>query len=392
MLFSPSLARPLVCITWAVVACGSSIAETPVVGGFDGYIAAIEEVQMDLDAGRIAFAKQKLKATDKLHRSFEYNYLLACCETASPGEPAPDLVQTIDVPPVKTRYGVLNAADRQLAFVCHDGAVRVHDLANPRTQEMLVTHEGGGAVWTGAFSRDGRTFIAGFESGDVVVWNAKSWERRIEVSVGEKPVRQVAVAPDGSAFVAEGESSLELWSLAESPPMKIADVGERYRFGEGLAFSPRGDWIATGGMFDISLHDARTGKKTRSLKHASYTMGLEFSPDGALIASAPRANVNKFLAVFDVARGNMEFNVGPFPCYVHGGIFTSDGKRIVSTACAKVPFLQLFDSATGKLVFSLARESTGAKPAVSADGQLLGWSEPSGYQFIDLTQKQGSAN
>jgi hypothetical protein len=85
-------------------------------------------------------------------------------------------------------------------------------------------------------------------------------------------------APDS---VAEGESTLELWSLADIERKFVANVGERYNFGEGLTFSPHGDLVATGGMFDICLYDARTGKQTHSMKHASYTMGLEFSPDGA---------------------------------------------------------------------------------------------------------------
>jgi hypothetical protein len=83
----------------------------------------------------------------------------------------------------------------------------------------------------------------------------------------------------------------------------------------------------------------------------------------------------------------MLFNAGPFPCFVHGAVFTPDGKRIISTACDKVPFLQLFDADTGEVVFALARAATGIKPAVSRDGRLLGWSEQGGYRFIDLGEK-----
>lgn len=390
MMFSLFLMRTLASITLVVAAGGIAFAQVPVPKASQNYADAVAQAQVDLDAGRIAEARQKLEATNRSLRGFEFNYLIARCEAASVKEPAPDLLQTIEAPKVGTRFGVLNAVDRQLAFICRDGGVRVHDLGNANAPEKVVTHDGGGAVWTGAFSSDGKTFVAGFENGEVVVWDAKTWEHRVTASVGKKPIRELAVAPDGSAFVAEGESALELWTLAEANPKKVGDVGERYNFGEGLSFSPKGDLIATGGMFDIFLYDAKTGKQTHSMKHASYTMGLEFSPDGARIASAPRGNVNKLLAVFDVAQGRMQFNVGPFPCYVHGGVFTSDGKRIVSTACAKVPFLQFFDSTTGTLMFSMARPQTGTKPAVSVDGRLLGWSEPRGYQFIDLSKDQGS--
>ncbi len=77
---------------------------------------------------------------------------------------------------------------------------------------------------------------------------------------GKRPVGQVAISPDGASIVAEGEKELELWSLAGEAPRKVAGIGPRYNFGEGLAISPKGDVVATGGMFDILVHDLRTGK------------------------------------------------------------------------------------------------------------------------------------
>jgi len=127
---------------------------------------------------------------------------------------------------------------------------------------------------------------------------------------------------------------------------------------------------------------ARTGEKTKARRHASYTMGLEFSPDGKRIASAPRGNVNRFLAVFDIAREERLFNAGPFGGYVVGLAFTPDGKRIAATGVEKL--VRVFDAATGEVVLALNRPESTAKPAISRDGRLLGWSEPGGYRFIDL--------
>ncbi len=347
------------------------------------YARAVEQSRTDLDAGRVAAARERLEATPKDQRSFEYEYLLARARAAGEKGAAPDLVRTLALPKVESRYGVLNEVNRQLAFIGRDGSVRIHDLRTPDAAPRVVSPEKGGAIWSGAFSRDGKTFVTGHDNGDVVVWDATAWKVRHAVSVAAKlPVRELAVAPDGSAFVAEGQTALELWSLAGDQPRKVAGVGPRYAFGEGLAFSPQGDLIATGGMFDILLHDARTGEKTKTMRHASYTMGLEFSPDGKCIASAPRANVNKFLAVFDVAAGKPRFNAGPLAHYVAGLAFTPDGKRVAATGPLRD--VRLFDAATGVVVFALGRPHHTAKPAVSRDGRLLGWNEPGGYRFIDL--------
>jgi hypothetical protein len=349
------------------------------------YARAIAGAQADLDASRVEEARRKLDATDKSLRSFEHDYLLARAAAMGKVGPAPDLIKTIARPEgVETRYGILNAVDRQLVFICRDGALRVHDLTTPAVPPRVPREAAGNACWAGAMSRDGTTFVSGHQNGDVVVWDAKTWKVRHRIPLGQDwPVRELAIAPDGSAVVAESKSALELWSLAGKEPKKVADVGERYNFGEGLAFSPTGDVIASGGMFDILFYDAKTGeKKPTTLRHASYTMGLEFSPDGKRIASAPRGNVNKFLAVFDIAAAQPLFNAGPFAEYVAGMAFTPDGKRIAATGCEKT--FRLFDAATGEVMLKLARPECGAKPGVTRDGRLIGWYEPDGYKFIDL--------
>jgi WD40 repeat protein len=347
------------------------------------YAAAIVRAQADLDAGRVNDAVKRLEATDKKSRRFEHEYLLARAKATRDQKAAPDLVRSIAAPKVEHRYEVLDEVDRQLVFICRDGTLRVLDLNVPAAEPKAVSPGQGGAIWSGAFSHDGKTFVSGNEAGEVVVWDAKTWKVRHAVTLGQKsPVRELAVAPDGSAFVAEGEKTLELWSLAGDKPKKINDVGERYNFGEGLAFSPKGDLIATGGMFDILLHDSKTGAETKSMHHASYTMGLEFSPDGKRIASAPRGNVNKFLSVFDIEQGKSLFIAGPFPDYVAGLAFTPDGDRVVATGPSKS--VRLFNAATGDIVLTLPRPDHTAKPAVSRDGRLIGWFEPGGYRFIDL--------
>jgi WD40 repeat protein len=348
------------------------------------YAGIIAQAQQDLEKGDPSAARHKLEATDKSLRSFEYQYLLARAKAATEKGPTPDLVRTIERPEAESRYGVLNEIDRRLVYICRDGGLSVHDLTNPKAPPKPLEYGKGGAIWSGAFSYDGKAFVTGHQNGDVLVWDAKTWKVRHTIPLGEV-VRELAVAPDGSAFVAEGKTELELWSLDGNTPKKIAGVGERYNFGEGLAFSPNGDQLATGGMFDIVVYNAKTGEKTKTMRHASYTMGLEYSPDGKRIASAPRGNVNRFLGVFDVAGAKPLFNAGPFGNYVAGLAFTPDGKRIAATGCEKM--LRVFDSTTGEVVLTLPRPECGAKPAISRDGRLLGWSEPGGYRYIDLGKK-----
>jgi len=341
-------------------------------------------IQADLDAGRITEAKKRLASTEESQRSFEFDYLTSRAEKGSAdGAAAPDLIRKIAKPEIETRYGVLNPVTRQLVFICRDGGLRIHDLASPESDSTVKMHPQSSTVFSGTFSHDGKRFFSGHQNGEVLVWDAATWEILQTVSLGEEwPVRELVAAPDGSAFVGESKSELQLWSLTDDAPKKVAAVGDRYNFGEGLAFSPAGDMLATGGMFDIMLRDSRTGAEVRSMRHASYTMGLEFSPDGKRIASATRGNVNKFLAVFEVTEDKPIFNAGPFGNYIVGLSFTPDGKRIAATGCDNL--VRLFDAATGDVVLSFNRPGCSAEPAFSHDGQLLGWNEPAGFFFIDL--------
>ena len=350
------------------------------------YAATINEAQSLLDSGTLAEATAKLMSTEESRRGFEYRYLQARVAQSNEGKSALDLVRTVAKPAVDTRYALLNPVAAQIVFICRDGGLRIHDLTILEAEAAVVKHPAESPVWTGVFSEDGKTFASGHQNGEVIVWDVATWMVRQTVKLGDDwPVRELAISPDGLAMVAETKSGLELWSLADNTGKKIAKVGDRYNFGEGLAFSPTGDLIATGGMFDILLHDAKTGQQTKSMRHASYMMGLKFSPDGKQIASAPRGNVNKFLAVFDVNQDEPKFNVGPFGHYVAGLAFSPDGQRIAATGCEKV--LRLFDAATGKTVLSIKREDCGSAPAFSHDGQLLGWSEPSGFMYIDLGKR-----
>ena len=105
------------------------------------YSRAISKAQSDLDAGREAEARQQLEATDRTLRSFEYDYLLARAKAATANKAAPDLIRIIEKPKVDSRYAVLNEVDRQVAYICRDGGIRVYDLSTPEAQPATRSEE-----------------------------------------------------------------------------------------------------------------------------------------------------------------------------------------------------------------------------------------------------------
>src|SRR5437868_3516254 len=82
---------PAVLLILASAACGFGQETKPDTAA---YARAIAQAQEDLDAGKATEARQRLQATDKSLRSFEYEYILARAQAAMNGA-APDLVRTV---------------------------------------------------------------------------------------------------------------------------------------------------------------------------------------------------------------------------------------------------------------------------------------------------------
>jgi hypothetical protein len=125
--------------------------------GDANYAREIGQAQADLDAGRTAKARQRLDATDKSRRSFEFEYLQTRVQRApADGDPAPDLIRKLPKPDVEVRYGVLNEINRQLVLICRDGCEKVLRLFDAATGEVAMSIERPECGAKPAFSRDGR--------------------------------------------------------------------------------------------------------------------------------------------------------------------------------------------------------------------------------------------
>jgi WD40 repeat protein len=165
--------------------------------------AEIRTIQQVLDAGQIDDARTALAQTE-LNDSLELRYLRVRLDRSHGTQPAPDLIQLVEKPAdVEVRYAVLHPSARQIVFLCRDGSLRIRDLTQRDSEPNVVPDENGSAVYRGQFSADGKRFLSGHENGKVIVRNAADWTEIATVPVGNAwPVRELAVSPDGTSFVA----------------------------------------------------------------------------------------------------------------------------------------------------------------------------------------------
>jgi WD40 repeat protein len=205
----------------------------------------------------------------------------------------------------------------------------------------------------GAFTPDGRCLVTtGGES--VVVWETAAFRPSpVQYPQGQGGLVSVAVSPDSRRAASAGLSGeVWVWDLADArpvlsvlspPPLASALVNLHAAFTArplhvlhahttrvtGVAFSPKGDLLATCGMDGATrLWDARTFESVADLPgHGSGVRCLAFSPDGSRLATGGN---DATIRVWDVAARRPLFTLRGHKDVVYAVTFSRDGRYIAS--------------------------------------------------------------
>lgn len=196
----------------------------------------------------------------------------------------------------------------QLATGGADRLVKIWNASDLQPIQTLSGHEA--YVRDVAYSLDGKLLFSGAEDGLVIVRDAKSLEelRRIEFGsandqFGQNPkhsgVHRLAISHDNRWLGVAGGEKLEIFDLGSGELMARAD-----RVSMDVAFHA-GEHVLAGGEDKVQVWQLETdkltppekdkdgrpkkipdvpGKELASVKRGSWSLGLQFSPDGNRLA------------------------------------------------------------------------------------------------------------
>jgi WD40 repeat protein len=216
-----------------------------------------------------------------------------------------------------------NPAGTQLATGCHDGKLRIFDLAKGQAIKEINAHPTPmtTAIYCIAWSADGKQILTGGQDRSLKLWDAAAGtlvrefkpysDKDLALPVLSGSVVGLLGTPAGH------RSLLAASALIPGKPKKVQNGHRDSVF--CLAFSPDGKTIASGGSDQaIKLWNVADGSVIREFvnpafqsgpgpqAHPGYVYGVRFVGEGKYLVSAGGAPRGQgYLAVWNVADGNL---------------------------------------------------------------------------------------
>ena len=229
-----------------------------------------------------------------------------------------------------------------------------------------------------AFTADGGKLLSAAKD-RVIAWEMSSGTAKAEKLGGtDDDVSRVAFSPDGNSTV-WSDSSVLIMRTGEAPPVRfpIAVVSEDHSI-MGLAFSPDGRRLASGG-FDgtVALWDLNSRHLLwpAARAHRMAVQALAFSPDGKMLASGAvgMADYDDSVRLWDTQSGQelppaLTGHSGP----VYAIAFSPDGRMLACAAGVRIVFWDIERRQSLGEAIAYREGEFVSSLAFSSDGRWLG--------------------
>ncbi len=241
-----------------------------------------------------------------------------------------------------------------------NGDLRIWDLEPEHAPVVLKGHKT--SVMSAIYSPDGTRLATGESAGEGVGGTVKVWDTTNHAVIYSfqpirgRAIRSLSFSSDGvrlaAAITADEHSmpgQIRVWDMNTG---KETDHWEDPSGGVyGVAFSPDGKWLATGGFQgSVALRDASSGKVIRKISgHWQDVYRVVFSPDGRRLATSGADGTAR---VWDAKTLKEVFELQGHTNRVMMVVFSKDGNRIATASLDGS--VKLWDAMTGQEILSLS--------------------------------------
>ena len=188
----------------------------------------------------------------------------------------------------------------------------------------------------------------------------------------------IDISSDGSELLAVGDdSSLTLFSISDG---SVLETLRQFDSAEAVAFSPSASEIVISRSNKIHIYNYRSRTTVQTIDAHRKVDHLSFTPDGQFFIAGP--DTRDDIQVYDSKTGELAFSlrdevtsplsvnsldISPNGCYL-----AAQNQIMVSPNTLTIPHrVHVWDLNTRKLVFQVATEERVRKVAFSEDGRLL---------------------
>ncbi len=282
------------------------------------------------------------------------------------------ILRTISVHPKEVKALAMINAGAQIVSAGNDGRVVMTNLSTGSTDRVFVT--GDRKAVAVASRADNQRVAAGFESGELLVWNANNGEQPLLKFEFSSAVHSLAWSPDNrKLIVATADNNVRILGPTRpgvQPPVELVQH-QQFSTDAGVTkmlFSQdsRSVWIsqANGRLDEWSYAGV---EQRRQFNHGGPVYGVAANRDGSIVVSC---STDQTVRVWDTTTGQQKFQLNGHSGAVHAVAMSPDETFVVSSGADGT--LRLWDIAGGRQLKQLITyNATMYSVAMHPNGALI---------------------